>query len=46
MPGMAMGSSTSRQICSRLAPRSLAASTCSFGTIEIPSVIGKIMNGR
>ena len=46
MPGMASGSSTSRKICSREAPRSEAASFRLWGTMERPITRGNSMNGR
>ncbi|MNL85404.1 hypothetical protein D3C87_2136950 [compost metagenome] len=46
MPGMASGSSISRQIIRRPAPRSRAASTRSLGIMAMPSDIGKSMKGR
>ena len=46
MPGMDSGSSTSWKTCQRDAPRSKAASRVSFGTMQMPSVIGNSMKGR
>jgi hypothetical protein len=46
MPGIDSGSSTSRKICKRLAPRSAAASLRLSGTMAMPITRGNSMNGR